>query len=572
MRAIAFLLATAALGAAEEWRAGPLTLEVHISRTANLFQIVDNLSNWSRYSHSQYRTYYEPLSDEDERQLARHADVRSRHGWGQGLEQTLLVSEELQEALRQGVARGHLSQADADIEKEVLEHFAPRIDELMEIERERLTAFRNRLHEGLPELAAFASKISRFCRGVEVTVPVHLIANPSDSNLGGGYNGGKLTLEVARERDAYPTFLHELMHAFVNPQRKLLEEARRGVEGLDHTTLNEGIAYALSPGLLFSGSDLAQQTAGDFAANRTMQSDPYVRFRRYGLALRPLLKEALDSEHATLDSFLPRAIDAWRVAYELDKGRRPARSVGKQAATLFSSGPGWRVLSKRVKGLYSFNHSADHYEKILARAAPGQTFVLMYALDDRDREIVKGYEDLLPRPWPEIEKELEAGRTVEAESKARGLRTVLLAAPTRTALLGLIWSTTLLEKVKRGPWFFSVGANGPHYGLLNRHLYKLHGRGVAGYSHDGPLYERLFERSQAGDTLILCFALETGDRIPAGYEDLLPLKWDRIEAQLKERPTLEATGSARELKTILLAGRTRADLAKLRTASKLLEP
>ena len=44
----------------------------------------------------------------------------------------------------------------------------------------------------------------------------------------------------------------------------------------------------------------------------------YARYHRYALALRPLLKEALDDESQTLETFLPRAVDAWHVLVELD--------------------------------------------------------------------------------------------------------------------------------------------------------------------------------------------------------------------------------------------------------------
>jgi len=66
------LLVLCAAARSEEWKAGPLTLEVHVSRTANLFEIVDNLSNWDRYAHAQYRRHF-TLSDEDEAAIAEAA-------------------------------------------------------------------------------------------------------------------------------------------------------------------------------------------------------------------------------------------------------------------------------------------------------------------------------------------------------------------------------------------------------------------------------------------------------------------------------------------------------------------
>ena len=52
-----------------------------------------------------------------------------------------------------------------------------------------------------------------------------------------------------------------------------------------------------------------------------------------------------------------------------------------------------------------------------------------------------GFDDLMPRPWSEIEGKLRAGETVELTSDARKLHVVLLAAPTVKALEKVIAET-----------------------------------------------------------------------------------------------------------------------------------
>lgn len=42
--------------------------------------------------------------------------------------------------------------------------------------------------------------------------------------------------------------------------------------------------------------------------------DSYTRFRRFGLALRPFLKEAIYSEHLRIGNVLARVPEAWRNA------------------------------------------------------------------------------------------------------------------------------------------------------------------------------------------------------------------------------------------------------------------
>jgi len=451
MRRLAVLaLLFSATAQSEEWRAGPLTIRVHISRTANLFHIVDQVSAWSRYTHQQYGRHFRKLSAADREQLARHRLIRERLPWGRGLEQTFYTPEPLRIALEAGVANGYLTVTQARIEREVLEHFRLRVDALLTLEQPRLEAFRERIHENLGSLGKFAGRVSRLCHDRRARVPVYLIANPTDHDIGGGFNGGRLTLEVPRKSDAYPTFLHELMHAFVNQERDRLVHAVASVDGLDVTTLNEGIAYALSPGIYFAdGHALETRVKEDLAAKRDM-TDPYVRFRRYGHALAPLMRKALADPDTKLKSLLPDAVEAWTRLVQVELERK--RAAGPRPGIWFSAGPGWKPLGRRLRKdnasarHYSFRHSNFYYKEIFRRAWPGEPLVLLFALDNPDREMPPEYADVLPMPPDRIESELEQGRTIEKTGTARELKTILLAAPTQAELEELIRKTKLLER------------------------------------------------------------------------------------------------------------------------------
>ncbi len=119
-----------------------------------------------------------------------------------------------------------------------------------------------------------------------------------------------------------PTFLHELMHAFMSTQRQRVENTAKDVEDLSRGILEEGICYALSPGIIHAepaGSDpLLRSVVDDVMAGKTLRDGGYPRDRRYGLALRPLLRQALQDETQTLESFLPRAVDVWLVIRQMD--------------------------------------------------------------------------------------------------------------------------------------------------------------------------------------------------------------------------------------------------------------
>ena len=62
-----------------------------------------------------------------------------------------------------------------------------------------------------------------------------------------------------------------------------------------------------------------------------------------------------------------------------------------------------RVVSPRGVWLSSYNHSSEHYQKILAESQLGSTIVLLFALDHADKNVPAEYSDLLPSPWSEIE-------------------------------------------------------------------------------------------------------------------------------------------------------------------------
>ncbi|GEM_PF-2560461 len=94
-----------------------------------------------------------------------------------------------------------------------------------------------------------------------------------------------------------------------------------------------------------------------------------------------------------------------------------------------------------------------------------------------------------------------------------------------------------------------------------------------GRPHAPEYYENLFEGvwfKKPGDILVLLFSLDTPERVPPGYEDLLPKSWTEIESQLKQGRTVELSGKARDMNVILLAAPTKDELAPLVRNSKLL--
>lgn len=321
---LVFALGTAAPAADERFEVGPLKLEVHISRTAALFHVVDQLSQWSYYCHPHYLNALDTLSETDRVMLQHHRAVRAKHGWGEGLEQTFYSPAPLDEALAEGVRQRWLTGDEAATEKDVLLHFAARIDPLFQGQTARLTEFRTRLRTELTARSALIAQFARFTESKPDTVLVCLLPNPDAKSMGGGYNGGRLTVEVPTEADALPSALHELFHVFLAQRKGDIKAATAGVTGLDAETLTESIAYAFAPGLVHAGGageDPLQDRVGrDFADSKAL-SDPLTRFHRFGITLRPLLNDALVDRRSNLTNFLPRAVEMWRGIYELETAR-----------------------------------------------------------------------------------------------------------------------------------------------------------------------------------------------------------------------------------------------------------
>ena len=151
---------------------------------------------------------------------------------------------------------------------------------------------------------------SKFFRVARVDVPVFLIPAPGKGG-GGGFNGGRLTVEVAEHGAANSVLLHELWHAFAESHRDRPIAAAKGQSGLDFETLSEGLAYAFVPGLHPFPDDASDWLARSAQTDASKFFDePYSRFKRFAIALRPSLREALNRGES-LEDYLPRALEIW---------------------------------------------------------------------------------------------------------------------------------------------------------------------------------------------------------------------------------------------------------------------
>ncbi len=297
---------------------GGLVAIVSDSPTAQVFHIVDQLSEWDQYTHRQYARWARQaleLDAQDRKLLQQHAEMRRARGWGNGFEQAFYVDDPIEVAAAHAVDAKLLSPEEAAMEQAVLLHFEPLLASLRERGAGSIVRLRHRLVTEAGDIGALMRKLQQFAESKRPPrVPVFLVPSPDDprSTAGGGFNGGRLVLEVQNSSDVLPTFLHECMHALLEPRHAAIEAAA-GSAALDTTTLNEGIAYALGPGVM--DDPTVSDTLVDVLVRRVLRgspaSDSYLQFYMVAAVIRPLLRSAL-ARGETLSDFLPKAVEKWR--------------------------------------------------------------------------------------------------------------------------------------------------------------------------------------------------------------------------------------------------------------------
>jgi hypothetical protein len=304
-----------AVAATTEMSFGRLTISVSDSWTAQVFHIVDQLSVWDSSAHMAYSRWARDaknLDDEDRQLLARHAALRQARGWGNGFEQAFLVEDPIDVAAAKAVEANLLSAEEAAEEAKILAHFAPKLLPLRDQQERHLEDFREQLAVERQKLAPVIESLVRFAEVTDaIHVPVFIVANPEERSGGGEANGGRIVVEVPAP-DALGALIHESVHILLAPRAPSIRMAAEQA-GLSFGALNEGIAYAMAPGLTddpAKADALAEQLAR-FVSRGTPASNDYVQSAMVALILRPELRDAL-ADGRTLTSFLPEAAARWR--------------------------------------------------------------------------------------------------------------------------------------------------------------------------------------------------------------------------------------------------------------------
>ena len=313
-----FLLAVTTVKSAQtsDVDIGGIVITVSDSWTAQVFHIVDQLSEWDEFCHRQYgrwatRTHL--LDEQDRKLLQRHAQLRHVRGWGKGFEQAFYVESSIEVAAENAVETKLLSAEEAATEKAILMHFAPKLSDLLNKGAPQINSFKERLVVEGKQIVPFVQKLVRFSETeTTVRVPLFLVTNPEENNGGGGFSGGRLVLEIEDKPDPLPTLFHECSHTLLFRHKEAIEVAAKSV-GLKWMTLNEGIAYALAPGLTDNKEefDSLSESLVRTVLKGTPATDSFVQFYMVAVVIRPLLRGAIETGE-TITTFLPKAVDKWQ--------------------------------------------------------------------------------------------------------------------------------------------------------------------------------------------------------------------------------------------------------------------
>jgi hypothetical protein len=314
--AILLPIAPATSAVADDVDLGGVIIAISDSWTAQLFHIVDQLSEWDNASHRQYGRWAAKalsLNEQDRKLLQDHAALRRKRGWNNGFDPAFYVEDSLEIAAQKAVDSNLLSSEEALAEKRILLHFAPKLSVLRDQGAPKIASFKERLSTEARKIAPVVQKLIRFSETkVSIKLPLFLIPNPEEGNAGGGFNGGRLVLEVQDQPDPLPFLFHECLHALLWQHKDQIELAAKSA-GLSFGALNEGIAYAFAPGLVdpVEASDSLGEALVRSVLRGTPASDSYIQAYAVAIVLRPILRASLERGE-TLTMFLPQAVAKWR--------------------------------------------------------------------------------------------------------------------------------------------------------------------------------------------------------------------------------------------------------------------
>jgi len=289
-----------------------LNFKISDSWTAQVFHIVDQLSEWSQYTHHQYIRWAKKkmqLNKDDSAMLHQHALLRQAHEISDDFDKSFLVNAPIEKAIAAAIVEKRLTEEEGIKEQSVLLYFSKRLSALQDTAVRQVTGFYKNLDAATMTMTSFIKKICDFTATKEkLTVPVFIVANPENGNGGGEANGGRLVIELQDSSYTWPVLIHESFHFLLRPYMEQVKAMSDSAQ-VDWQVINEGLAYAMA-GLLEDVDRLPNALVVNIARGKGLP-DWYTQFYMAGLVFRPMLRIALEKGE-TITGFLPWAIRRWK--------------------------------------------------------------------------------------------------------------------------------------------------------------------------------------------------------------------------------------------------------------------
>ncbi|MFQ5809847.1 MAG: S41 family peptidase [Armatimonadota bacterium] len=293
-----------------------LTLTFHVSYGANLFYVVDQISRWDPHTRTYYQDYWKKrfgATRQDLRTLEDYCVVRAQYPWGK-LEPVFYAGGDGR------AARARLNKVapgvDARTGMRALEQFRPEFDQVW-AEADYLHEMTERLAAGVTaEHKRSFDEAARLFGAQAVSLDVLAMWSPEPLAGGGGFNGGRIALEMPRGRPierVLAVMFHEALHAFQEPRESQLD-AFAQEHDMPSGVMHEAVLYAIAPGVFARRHGHTDPLPGQIAemeAQDISPEDELYQIRKLALALEPVTDDYLRSGR-TLEEYLPRVADAWQ--------------------------------------------------------------------------------------------------------------------------------------------------------------------------------------------------------------------------------------------------------------------
>lgn len=428
-----------------------LTLNFRVTYPANLFYVIDQVSQWDYHTHVYYRSFWDEefgFSSKDNAIVQDYKEVRQKYTWGK-LEPIFFSVETLDEAWRE--MDKAMSKDERETIKETLLHFQPKFSKLWDDSGYLVEKGKQVVENITPEMRQMFDQVAGFYSSPAMEIDVMLILNPA-VGIGGGYNGGRIAFEIGREVPMdrlIPVLFHEVFHAFQETHEEAIEKLA-AEENVDYFILHESPIYSLSPGIFnrrfFDQNYLADQVKSYEASGSDAKDSIYLA-TKLGLALIPLTEDYL-KQGRLFSEYLKETPDIYRSLNEdpylkrfnvdvtqLEQGQ-PEQQESQEMPTFVFIGKqkAYDKVNERFQAyIIGINPDriGDNLDKVLKTP-------LIIAFEPKNADIPSKYRYLLPMDYDEMRKRIEQGESFTVEGGTAERPVILFAAPDEKKLLGII--------------------------------------------------------------------------------------------------------------------------------------